>query len=153
MLRSGQHQQCHKGYSHAIEVTLQYQMGYLMRIRKTLLVSVSFFALKPLSGTLAHGDQSEEHDCCSCSVSQRVWCVCVQTHKCNTSFFGFPGHLLLSFADNNECLPNNGRGECSDICVNTVGSFRCLCNTGRQLGSDGKTCTGTSFHQQILSSN
>lgn len=47
----------------------------------------------------------------------------------------------LPFIDRDECASNsllcrNGR------CVNTDGSFRCECNPGFQISSDGKSCIG-----------
>merc|ERR1712176_1038242 len=38
----------------------------------------------------------------------------------------------------NECGVMNGG--CDDICTDTVGSFTCSCNPGRELGADGKRC-------------
>ena len=38
-----------------------------------------------------------------------------------------------------ECAPNNGG--CAQGCENTAGSFRCLCNPGFTLNSDGRTCS------------
>ena len=35
---------------------------------------------------------------------------------------------------------------CHHICVNTLGSFRCECNIGYELHSDGKRCEGKSEH-------
>jgi hypothetical protein len=40
--------------------------------------------------------------------------------------------------DVNECSTNNGG--CAQNCQNTQGGFTCSCNTGFQLGSDGKSC-------------
>ena len=34
--------------------------------------------------------------------------------------------------------------QCQQQCVNTIGSYKCGCNTGYQLSPDGKTCTGKS---------
>ena len=31
---------------------------------------------------------------------------------------------------------------CSDVCVNTKGSYKCQCSVGYTLGSDGTTCNG-----------
>ena len=40
-----------------------------------------------------------------------------------------------------ECtnVTNNG---CSDLCVNTIGSFLCTCPLGYELNSDERTCIG-----------
>ena len=40
--------------------------------------------------------------------------------------------------DINECLANDGR---CHTCINTEGSFECLCNTSYILAADNKTCT------------
>ena len=40
--------------------------------------------------------------------------------------------------DTNECILNNGG--CSQICVNTIGSYNCSCNTGYE--SIGQDCDG-----------
>ena len=42
--------------------------------------------------------------------------------------------------DINECLLNNGF--CSQVCVNTNGSFYCLCRSGFQLGDGNADCKG-----------
>ena len=49
--------------------------------------------------------------------------------------------------DINECdqagLCLNGR------CINTEGSFKCICNRGFEISSDGRYCTGA-FHKKFL---
>lgn len=40
--------------------------------------------------------------------------------------------------DIDECATLNGR--CSQLCSNSIGSYRCSCNTGFQLSRDEKTC-------------
>ena len=45
---------------------------------------------------------------------------------------------LLYSIDTNECLTNNGG--CDHTCVNTEGSFECLCNNSYILAADNKTC-------------
>ena len=47
--------------------------------------------------------------------------------------------------DINECL-TPAIHQCSDVCVNTVGSFECACNGDRVLLSDQRTCTDTNAH-------
>ena len=48
-------------------------------------------------------------------------------------------YLLMSLLlDTNECILNNGG--CSQICVNTIGSYNCSCNTGYE--SIGQDCDG-----------
>ncbi|XP_019631238.1 PREDICTED: MAM and LDL-receptor class A domain-containing protein 1-like [Branchiostoma belcheri] len=42
--------------------------------------------------------------------------------------------------DVDECVPRGGRGPCSQICTNTVGSFFCSCNVGYTLNQDGLSC-------------
>ncbi|XP_055648681.1 collagen and calcium-binding EGF domain-containing protein 1-like [Falco peregrinus] len=42
--------------------------------------------------------------------------------------------------DINECATSNGT-LCSQICVNTMGSYRCECHEGYTQEKDGKTCT------------
>lgn len=49
--------------------------------------------------------------------------------------------ILLISPDIDECIQNgvlckNGR------CVNTDGSFQCICNAGFELTTDGKNCVG-----------
>uniref|UniRef100_F6TPL8 Sushi domain-containing protein n=1 Tax=Ciona intestinalis TaxID=7719 RepID=F6TPL8_CIOIN len=54
----------------------------------------------------------------------------------NSAFTAIP-----SCVDINECDAQNGG--CSDRCMNTAGSYICVCNDDRMLGSDGKTCMAT----------
>ena len=48
-------------------------------------------------------------------------------------------------SDSNECATSNGG--CTHTCVNSVGSYRCECNSGYQLDSvDRRTCVGECTH-------
>ena len=49
---------------------------------------------------------------------------------------------MLNFfsPDINECQTSNGG--CNQTCNNTVGSFRCFCDTGYTLASDNLGCDG-----------
>ena len=59
---------------------------------------------------------------------------------------------IFTSVDINECIQTvlignyNGNFSltnwCHQKCVNTPGSYVCACNTGYQLDSDGRTCTG-----------
>ena len=40
----------------------------------------------------------------------------------------------------NECALDNGG--CGTTCVNSPGSFHCKCDSGYELDSNNKTCTG-----------
>ena len=46
----------------------------------------------------------------------------------------------ILYTDINECLPNEGRGPCAQICTNTIGSFDCNCQLGYMLS--GYDCNG-----------
>ena len=48
-------------------------------------------------------------------------------------------HLPI-YQDDNECLINNGG--CDHTCVNTNGSYHCMCNDTFTLDSDGHGCSG-----------
>ena len=50
----------------------------------------------------------------------------------------------MIFSDINEC--SNKNGGCQGQCVNTQGSFRCICprGSGTQLTKDGLKCKGGS---------
>lgn len=51
----------------------------------------------------------------------------------------------LSLADLDECVAN-GRICNNGRCVNTEGSFHCVCNAGFEISADGKNCQGLSTH-------
>ena len=44
-------------------------------------------------------------------------------------------------ADVNEC-DQQGDDYCEHSCVNTFGSFQCICRPGATLNADGRTCSG-----------
>lgn len=46
---------------------------------------------------------------------------------------------ICCFIDINEC---QGRHNCSQVCVNTEGSYICSCQTGYSLNNDSVTCEG-----------
>ena len=52
--------------------------------------------------------------------------------------------FLDSTPDINECSVSNGGCDPRGSCVNTAGSFQCMCDslTGFQLGSDQRACVG-----------
>ena len=55
-------------------------------------------------------------------------------------------------SDINECA-SSGTNSCDQVCVNTIGSYTCQCNTGYELNSDGTSCRGqwnTTLMVQII---
>ena len=48
--------------------------------------------------------------------------------------------MCSNLLDIDECSEN--ADSCSDVCVNTKGSYKCQCSVGYTLGSDGTTCNG-----------
>ena len=53
-----------------------------------------------------------------------------------------------SFTDIDECMREIGK--CYHGCVNTIGSFRCICRPGYQLQPDGRACKGIKIRRCIL---
>ncbi|XP_077870494.1 vitellogenin receptor Yl-like [Saccoglossus kowalevskii] len=51
---------------------------------------------------------------------------------------------MKSCDDIDECAEDNGG--CDQICVNTIGSYECLCNVGFVLNSDNVTCDAMVFY-------
>ena len=50
------------------------------------------------------------------------------------------------FADVNECLAE--KGGCEHRCVNSEGSFQCVCDVGYQIAGDGRSCLkGNTFEK------
>ena len=47
--------------------------------------------------------------------------------------------VMYVYADVNECAGDHG---CHHLCNNTDGSFRCYCDPGYILHSNGITCSG-----------
>ena len=47
---------------------------------------------------------------------------------------------MRMFSDIDEC--SDGTDDCSETCINTVGSFACGCNSGYVLDDDGVICNG-----------
>ena len=56
----------------------------------------------------------------------------------------------LLFTDINECATNNGG--CSQVCLNTEGSYVCDCYPGYGLGPNNHTCNGrcTTFTKLLI---
>jgi hypothetical protein len=49
-------------------------------------------------------------------------------------------NFFFFLPDVNECMSNNGG--CEQTCVNSEGSYECICSSGSRLDSDGKGCVG-----------
>ena len=50
--------------------------------------------------------------------------------------------INAKMADIDECTGNGNKGNCSQFCNNTNGSFYCYCESGYDLDADGLTCHG-----------
>ena len=63
-------------------------------------------------------------------------------------------HNYLLIADTDECDRRNGG--CEHSCINSVGSFKCVCDEGYRLDRNKYNCTGKSEvtgHLSNLESN
>lgn len=60
---------------------------------------------------------------------------------CNSIIASFISDVyLLCSVEVDECKDNNGG--CEHKCLNTIGSYKCYCNPGYELHSNGKNCEG-----------
>ena len=55
---------------------------------------------------------------------------------------------LILHTDIDEC--SEGISGCSQLCINTIGSYSCGCLNGYHLGSDNHTCLGKVFNALIM---
>ena len=53
-----------------------------------------------------------------------------------------------SILDINEC--SQGISGCSQQCINSIGSYKCDCNTGYYLSSNNHTCLGNQFLHDVF---
>ncbi|XP_038066276.1 fibrillin-1-like isoform X2 [Patiria miniata] len=73
--------------------------------------------------------------CSTYCPSSRGSCVRPNVYRCRPGYYGRTCQY-----DVNECQSESSN-QCSQICINTVGSYRCECNTGYLLASNGRSCT------------
>ena len=64
--------------------------------------------------------------------SKEIWTISLPPHT--------PRFASVLFLDIDECKVNNGG--CQQRCVNTVGSYQCLCQAGFVLDEDARKCIG-----------
>lgn len=55
---------------------------------------------------------------------------------------------LFYLTEKDECAQPD-QGGCMDVCVNTIGSYRCDCRPGYELSSDGRRCEGGPIRNQM----
>lgn len=59
----------------------------------------------------------------------------------------YNSYELYSYSDVDEC---SGVNVCSDLCVNTPGSYYCSCSEGFVLDNDGQSCHGAYVYIQAV---
>ena len=87
-------------------------------------------------------------------ISYRTKCPCLNIEHRELPYMDFVTSgaicisqtLLVNFADINECRDRNGG--CSDLCINTPGSFSCGCDPGYVLLPDHRSCGGKHTHRR-----
>lgn len=74
--------------------------------------------------------------------------ILIRRHAQVFCYFNALAHLNSKFVlDINECSSNNGG--CSQLCINTVGSYYCNCISGFTLSSNYHTCIGESIERLL----
>ena len=86
-----------------------------------------------------------EHRCVESFYSH--YCACNDGYMLNSDQVTCTGISIFSctkiqqfILEINECSSNNGG--CSQVCINTMGSYYCSCISGFTLSSNGRTCIG-----------
>ena len=105
-----------------------------MSVASTLMVVITF-VLTPLSPT--HAAVELDTDCSLMDTHAMV------LNMQNAKTFSFITLRHCIHADINECT--EGSASCPQMCINTISSYICSCNTGYRLASDGRTCNGESM--------
>ncbi|XP_019635693.1 PREDICTED: multiple epidermal growth factor-like domains protein 6 [Branchiostoma belcheri] len=86
------------------------------------------------SGTFGSGCSST----CHCAAGDSV--CATDTGACSTGGCSDGWQGLSCQTDIDECLSNDGRGPCAQVCTNTPGHYVCSCSDGYKVGADGHTC-------------
>ena len=86
---------------------------------------------------------------CSCNAG---YILANDRHGCTSKTFNDfsnPPAIFKPYyyADIDECAL--GTDACAQVCRDTVGSYRCECNPGYALDSDGRSCNGISIHDTV----
>ena len=72
----------------------------------------------------------------------------VSEHNTNTLKMDFKLTFFRSTSDRDECAVENGG--CQHTCTDSEGSFACSCNSGFELGADGRSCLGSSNYFSLV---
>ena len=77
----------------------------------------------------------------------RKWLIQVRGTSCsNIAPFSF----IFNFSDVNECDDNPNYCQVGGQCVNTPGSYRCICKEGYEVGNGGSHCIGKRLFSSFL---
>ena len=60
--------------------------------------------------------------------------------------------MFLLYTDVNECSTYDAN-QCSQICVNTEGSYICQCSSGYRLSADERSCDGKEMVYLVMSTD
>ena len=80
------------------------------------------------------------------------WCIQFPAVKGETVIFKEHETMILSMniSDENECKLPKSFHHCQQTCVNTPGSYYCMCEDGFRLSANGRSCRGKIVSQELI---
>jgi len=93
------------------------------------------FKCECFEGFTGDGTNCRVNDLCDVECGENLHCSVEGECVCNK---GYRLDANNTCKDYNECYVNNG--DCEQVCIDSVGSFECLCGDGFILNEDGLNC-------------